>query len=52
MVDRNFIGLPTEGVGFSNNAPVPFSGPSFREAAFTYAGGEQTISLKLRRYLP
>ena len=51
-VDRNVIGLPTESVGFSNNAPVPFTGPSFKEAAFSYAGGEQTISLHLRRFIP
>lgn len=51
-VDRNIIGLPTEAVGFSNNAPVPFSGPSFKEAAFTYVGGEQTIALRLRRFIP
>jgi uncharacterized protein (DUF2141 family) len=51
-VDRNLIGLPTEGVGFSNNAPVPFSGPSFKAAAFAYRGGEQSISLRLRRFIP
>ena len=51
-VDRNLIGMPTEGVGFSNNAPVPFSGPRFNDAAFTYDGGEQTISLHLRRFIP
>ena len=51
-VDRNLIGMPTEGVGFSNNAPVPFSGPSFKDAAFTFDGGEKTISLHLRRFIP
>jgi uncharacterized protein (DUF2141 family) len=51
-VDRSLIGLPTEAVGFSNDAPVGLEGPSFKAAAFTYAGGEQTISLRLRRFLP
>lgn len=50
-VDRNFVGLPTEAVGFSNNAPVPFTGPSFKASSFTYAGGEQQISLRLHSYL-
>jgi uncharacterized protein (DUF2141 family) len=52
QVDRNRLGLPTEAVGFSNDAPVSFRGPSFGAAAFTFAGGEQTISLRLRRFVP
>jgi uncharacterized protein (DUF2141 family) len=49
-VDRNILGLPTEGVGFSNNAPIRLGPPSFGSAAFNYAGGEQTISFKLRHF--
>jgi uncharacterized protein (DUF2141 family) len=49
-VDRNILGLPTEGVGFSNNAPVRFHPPSFGAAAFNYSGGEQTISFNLRHF--
>ena len=51
-VDRNVLGLPKEAVGFSNDAPVGVHGPSFKNAAFTYSGGEQTISLRIRRYFP
>ncbi len=51
-VDRNVLGLPTEAVGFSNDAPVGLHGPSFKRASFTYAGGEQTLSLRLRRFVP
>jgi uncharacterized protein (DUF2141 family) len=51
-VDRNILGLPTEPVGFSNDAPVGLTGPSFGAAAFNYPGGEHTISLRLRRFLP
>lgn len=51
-VDRNFLGLPVEAVGFSNDAPVGLSGPSFKAAAFNFPGGEQTISLRLRRFIP
>jgi uncharacterized protein (DUF2141 family) len=49
-VDRNILGLPTEGVGFSNNAPIRLHPPSFGAAAFSYDGGEQTISFKLRHF--
>lgn len=31
--DTNFLGLPKEGYGFSNNAAVRFGPPSFEEAA-------------------
>lgn len=51
-VDRNVLGLPKEAVGFSNDAPVGVHGPSFKNASFTYSGGEQTISLRIRRYFP
>ena len=51
-VDRNVIGLPTEAVGFSNDAPVRLHGPSFKSASFDYPGGEQAISLRLRRFIP
>lgn len=48
VVDRNVFGMPTEAIGFSNDAPVRFRPPSFKAAAFSYAGGAQTITLKLR----
>jgi uncharacterized protein (DUF2141 family) len=50
VVDRNLLGLPTEGVGFSNDAPIHLRAPTFYSAAFTYAGGEQTIALRLRHF--
>ena len=50
MVDRNILGLPTEGVGFSNDAPIHLRAPTFCSAAFTYSGGEQTIALRLRHF--
>ena len=51
-VDRNFLGFPTELVGFSNDAPVHLAPPKFKAAAFAYNGGDQTISLRLRRLRP
>ena len=31
-VDRNFLGLPNEAIGFSNNAPMRFGPPHFEDA--------------------
>jgi uncharacterized protein (DUF2141 family) len=47
-LDRNMIGLPTEGGGFSNN-PSTFLGlPSFRSVRFPVRSSGQTIRVKLR----
>jgi uncharacterized protein (DUF2141 family) len=50
-VDRVIFGLPKEGVGFSNDAPIRMSPPKWRDAQFDFAGGAQTISLKIRYFL-
>ena len=50
-VDRNFLGLPKEGVGFSNDAPIRMSPPKWADAAFAFNGAEQTIQLKTRYFL-
>ena len=47
-VDRNLLGIPTEGVGFSNDAPIHLKAPSFKSAAFEYVEGEDPIRVKLR----
>lgn len=45
--DRSLIGLPLEGYGFSNDAKVVLSPPSFKEAALTVgdAGGTCVINI-------
>jgi uncharacterized protein (DUF2141 family) len=50
-VDRNRLGVPKEGIGFSNDAPIYFAPPSFKSAAFSYRGGHHTIHLRLRHFL-
>ena len=46
-LDKAIFGLPTEGVGFSNNASAPFGPPAFQRVQFHVAGEtEQTIRLK------
>lgn len=42
-LDSNFIGMPREGVGASNNAKGHFGPPKFDDAAFHYAGGELNL---------
>ncbi|MCL2428022.1 MAG: DUF2141 domain-containing protein [Alphaproteobacteria bacterium] len=50
-VDRNFLGIPTETVGFSRDAPVRFGPPSWDDAAFVVAPGGAQIELTLRSFL-
>ena len=50
-VDQNFLGVPKEGVGFSQDAPFGLGPPTFRRAAFTHGDTADTVTLKLR-YLP
>lgn len=47
-MDRNFIGIPKEGYGFSRDAKVIAGPPSFDDAAFDVAeaAGEQVLSLR------
>jgi uncharacterized protein (DUF2141 family) len=49
-LDRGAFGIPREGFGFSNDAPVGFKGPSFPRAAFVHGAEAQTITLKLRHF--
>ena len=48
IIDRNFFGIPTEGLGFSNDARFNFGPPSFAAAAFQLgpAGGRIHFSLR------
>ncbi|HEY5070419.1 MAG TPA: DUF2141 domain-containing protein [Caulobacteraceae bacterium] len=48
VVHQNFLGIPREAIGFSNDAPVHLRGPSFADAAFTVERGMQRISIRLR----
>jgi len=39
----NFIGIPKEPIGFSNNARIKFGPPSFEEAKFNVEKDKQTV---------
>lgn len=45
-LDRNMLGIPSEGYGFSNNAGQ-FGPASFADAAFTLSG-DQKIQIQIR----
>ena len=49
-IDRNFVGIPTEGLGFSNDAKMRFGPPSFKEAAFTLRPDGGRIQFALHYY--
>ena len=45
-LDKNFLGIPKEGYGYSNNAKATFLAPSFNDAKFKVSA--QTINLKIK----
>lgn len=45
-LDTNFIGIPTEASGSSNDAPAKWSAPKFKDAVFTV--GDEPVSLTIR----
>jgi uncharacterized protein (DUF2141 family) len=46
--DRNWLEMPKEGYAFSNNVRPVFSPPSFKAAAFDYAGGDLWLTVMMR----
>jgi uncharacterized protein (DUF2141 family) len=47
-VDTNFVGLPTEPWGVSNNARPTLRAPRFEEAAFTVAADAKEVVIDIR----
>jgi uncharacterized protein (DUF2141 family) len=50
-LDRNFMGMPKEGVGASNDAKGSFGPPKFVDARFSYKGGSQELTIHLQYLL-
>lgn len=46
--DKNFLGLPSEPYGISNNPPINFGPPSLEASAFKVDGALVPISIRLR----
>ena len=49
-IRRTLLGLPEDGLGFSNDARMMFGPPHFDDAAFTVGPAGVTIHLRLRYY--
>jgi uncharacterized protein (DUF2141 family) len=49
-IDRNFLGIPREGLGFSNDAKMRFGPPSFDDAAFSLGPNGGSIGFALRYF--
>ncbi|MBM3417172.1 MAG: DUF2141 domain-containing protein [Bacteroidetes bacterium] len=48
-MNKNALGVPKEGYGFSNNVAGAFGPPSFRRASFKHAAGALTqLSIRIR----
>jgi uncharacterized protein (DUF2141 family) len=50
ILDRDWLGFPKEGMGFSRNAPMRFGPPAFQDAAFRVGTEAITISFLLRHF--
>ena len=46
-LDTNWIGIPTEGYGFSNDAKAMLGAPSFSAASFPYDGQDMELTISL-----
>jgi len=46
-LDTNWMGIPTEGYGFSNNAKALVGAPSFHAAMFLYDGKDLHMTIEM-----
>lgn len=46
--NTNWIGLPKEGYGFSNDVSISWRPPNFDEAAFNFEGATQRVTIHIR----
>lgn len=49
-MDFNFVGIPLEGYGFSNDASAPFGPPSFEDAAFRLKARPSALPVRIRYF--
>lgn len=47
-LDTNWLGIPKEGYGFSNDVKATFGAPSFSAASFSYDGQTLDMTITLR----
>lgn len=46
-LDKNFMGIPKEGYGASNNPKKKMGPPSFEETKFQFSGKDESLEIKL-----
>lgn len=47
-IDRNGLGIPKEGFGFSNNPRIFLSAPSFAKVRFVVSGGGSSTRIRMK----
>ena len=47
-LDTNFIGIPREGVGASNNPKARLGPPKFQDASFAFPGGKMDLKVTIQ----
>jgi uncharacterized protein (DUF2141 family) len=47
-LDTNWLGIPKEGYGFSNDARASLGAPAFSDASFQYDGQNLDFTISLR----
>ena len=50
ILNLNYLGIPTEGFGFSRNPEVRTSAPKFKDAAFLLAGPNTVIQVQMKYF--
>jgi uncharacterized protein (DUF2141 family) len=48
-LNTNFMGIPKESFGFSNNPKIMFGPPNFKEASFDFTEDGQQIEIALKK---
>jgi uncharacterized protein (DUF2141 family) len=51
-LDKNVLGIPTEGYGFSNNVMDKFGPPTFLQASFVFSGRDEVKIIDLQYGIP
>ncbi len=51
-LDKNILGIPTEGYGFSNNVIDKYGPPTFLQASFVFAGRDEAKVIDLEYGIP
>ena len=49
-IDRNLLGLPREGMGFSRDAPMRFGPPRFEDAVVEVKGERSEVEFRMRYF--